>query len=51
MIQDVVSDLQSELGYTKEDAQNMIYYGGLKIYSAMDSSAQEMAENAVAKRP
>ena len=48
MIQDVVSDLQSELGYTKEDAQNMIYYGGLKIYSAMDSSAQEMAENAVA---
>ena len=24
MIQDVVSDLQSELGYTKEDAQNMI---------------------------
>ena len=26
----------------------MIYYGGLKIYSAMDSSAQEMAENAVA---
>ncbi len=48
MIQDVVSDLQSELGYTKEDAQNMIYYGGLKIYSAMDSSAQEMAEKAVA---
>ena len=48
MIQDVVADLQSELGYTKEDAQNMIYYGGLKIYSAMDSSAQEMAENVVA---
>lgn len=48
MIQDVVSDLQSELGYTKEDAQNMIYYSGLKIYSAMDSSAQEMAEKAVA---
>lgn len=48
MIQDVVADLQSELGYTKEDAQNMIYYGGLKIYSAMDSTAQELAESAVA---
>lgn len=47
MIQDVVADLQSELGYTKEDAQNMIYYGGLKIYSAMDSNAQEMAQKAV----
>ncbi len=48
MLQDVVSDLQTKLGYTEEDAWNMIYYGGLKIYSAMDEAVQDMAETTVA---
>lgn len=47
MIQDVVADLQSELGYGEKEAQDMIYYGGLKIYSAMDADTQNMAEQAV----
>ncbi len=47
MLQDIVTDLQKELNCTEKDARNMIYYGGLKIYSAMDENTQNLAESTV----
>ncbi len=44
VIDDVVSDLVAERGYTRDLASHMIYTGGLKIYTAMDRSVQELLE-------
>ncbi len=40
---DVLNALQNE-GYSKEEAQALLYSGGLKIYSTMDVSAQRILE-------
>ncbi|MBM7613539.1 transglycosylase domain-containing protein [Alkaliphilus hydrothermalis] len=40
---DVMAGLQNE-GYTKEEAQAMLYSGGLRIYSTMDVRAQNILE-------
>ena len=39
----LVSDLQ-ELGYSEADAKKLIYGGGLKIYSTVNSQMQEIAD-------
>lgn len=44
VISQIVSDLQNELGYTREYANRMIYYGGLRIYMAVDDRIQTIAE-------
>lgn len=41
----VVNDLQEELGYTKSYAQRMLYYGGLRIYMAVDNNIQGIVED------
>ncbi len=41
----VVDDLIKENGYSKEEAQNMLYTGGLQIYSTMDINLQAKVEN------
>ena len=38
----VIEDLMEEYGKTKEDAANMVYTKGLKIYSTLDSKAQDV---------
>ena len=43
-IEDVIDDLVSEKGYTREHASRLIYTGGLKIYTAMDHEIQELLE-------
>jgi len=40
-----VEALVKRLGYTKEEAQNKLFTGGLKIYSTMDVSLQRQLEN------
>ncbi len=40
---DVVTALEN-VGYSKEEAQSMLYNGGLKIYSTMDVRAQTILE-------
>ena len=40
-INDVISDLQTEYGYSRSMASIMIYTGGLKIYTAMDKDVQD----------
>jgi len=44
VIEQVTQDLVSEYGISRSDAQNMIYTGGLKIYTTLDSSIQSIVE-------
>ncbi len=44
LIEDVIEDLMEEYGYTRTYATNMVYFGGLKIYSAEDPSQQQKVE-------
>ncbi|MDD6310459.1 MAG: transglycosylase domain-containing protein [Firmicutes bacterium] len=43
-IKQVTDDFVSELGMNETDAQNLIYTGGLKIYTTMDSDIQKIME-------
>ncbi len=42
----VLNDLIVKAGYTKEEAENELYKGGLKIYSTMDLEMQQKVEKA-----
>lgn len=44
MFEDIINDLSSNLGISKDSAQEMLYTQGLQIYSAMDMKAQRIAE-------
>ena len=44
VVEDVIRDLMEEYGYTYNYAANMVYYGGLSIYSAEDPSLQKSVE-------
>ncbi len=50
VIDSVIKDLVDKLGYTKADATKMIYYGGLKIYSAVNLGVQETLEKVYSTR-
>ena len=45
IIDDVTADLMEKYGYTKHQASNKIYSGGLKIYSCMDAYIQSVMEH------
>ena len=40
VIEDVIADLMEQYDYTYSYAQNLVYYGGLNIYSAEDPETQ-----------
>ena len=44
VIEDVIDDLVKAKGYSRELASNLIYTGGLKIYTAMDIEIQSLLE-------
>ncbi len=44
VIESVIADLQEQYGYSYAQAENMIYYGGLRIYSWEDLSVQSAME-------
>lgn len=44
LIDQVMEDLQNELGYTQTQAQNMIYSGGLSIYTTQNSTIQDIVD-------
>ncbi len=44
VIEDVLADLQTEKGYTRQVALKMLYSGGLKIYSSVDINVQKKLE-------
>ena len=43
-LQTVINDLMDQNGYSYEEASNLVYNGGLQIYTTMDSQAQEVIE-------
>ncbi|MCR4925162.1 MAG: penicillin-binding protein [Clostridiales bacterium] len=45
VIDSVVEDLKEKYNYTTAQAENKIYYGGLKIYSAVDLNVQNAMED------
>ncbi len=44
VISQVIADLQEEGGYSKEEATDLVYNGGLQIYTTLDSQAQSVIE-------
>ncbi len=44
VIEEVVADLIEQYGYDKNHAENIVYTGGLSIYSTMDKNIQETME-------
>ncbi len=46
----VINDLVDKLGYTTSEATKMIYYGGLKIYSAVDPNIQKILDDVYSTR-
>ncbi|MDD3173310.1 MAG: transglycosylase domain-containing protein [Herbinix sp.] len=45
LIDQVMEDLQTELGYTQSQASNLIYSGGLSIYTTQDSQVQKICDD------
>ncbi|MBQ2284131.1 MAG: transglycosylase, partial [Clostridia bacterium] len=45
VIDDVITDLQEKLGYTEEQASNLLYRGGLKIYTTQDQKLQKICDS------
>lgn len=44
-IEQLVNDIVAEYGYSRSDAQDLVYTGGLKIYTTMDSRIQGIVED------
>lgn len=47
LIDQVISDMKEELGYTETQAYNALYRGGLTIYSTQDSSMQKICDRVI----
>lgn len=45
VINDIISDLQTQKGYSEEFATQQVYNGGLKIYTTMNNDIQEKMES------
>lgn len=43
-ITQVINDLQEKAGYTYQQASDMVYSGGIQIYTTMDSQAQSVID-------
>ena len=50
VVEQVVEDLCQQEGYTESQALDMIYYGGLKIYTAVDVDVQKQMEEVFTSR-
>ncbi|MEG0763654.1 MAG: transglycosylase domain-containing protein [Oscillospiraceae bacterium] len=50
VIEDVVSDMQTQLGLTREEATRMLYNDGLQIYSTIDVKLQNEMERVMRER-
>ncbi|MGN0316358.1 MAG: transglycosylase domain-containing protein [Lachnospira sp.] len=47
VIDQLIDDLMTRKGYTETQATNLIYKGGLKVYTTQDMTMQEIAESIV----
>lgn len=48
VVNDVISDLMTQKGYSNDFATQQVYNGGLKIYSTLDPDIQDIMENVFA---
>ncbi len=44
LVEQIYADLQERLGYTYEQAQRLLYYGGISIYTTQDREIQEIVD-------
>lgn len=44
VVEQVYADLQSKLGYTQEQAQQLLFYGGISIFTTQDREIQEIVD-------
>lgn len=47
LIEQLIDDLMTQKGYTETQATNLIYKGGLQVYSTQDTSMQEIADSTI----
>lgn len=47
LIDQVINDLQEQKGYTQTQAYNMLYSGGLSIYTTQDSAMQSICDEEI----
>jgi penicillin-binding protein 1A len=47
LIEELIDDLMTQKGYTETQATNLIYKGGLQVYSTQDTSMQEIADSVI----
>ena len=47
LITEVIDDLQTKCGYSETQAQNLLYSGGLEIYTTQDPDIQEIVDEEV----
>ena len=45
VVNDVISDLQTQKGYSEDFATQQVYNGGMKIYATIDVDIQDIMEN------
>ncbi|MGB4658437.1 MAG: transglycosylase domain-containing protein, partial [Mobilitalea sp.] len=45
LIEQLMEDLQTQLGYTQAQASNLIYTGGLQIYTTQESDIQKICDD------
>ncbi len=50
VVDQVIADLQKEYNYDNQEAWRKVYYGGLKIYAAVDLNVQKIVEDAYENR-
>lgn len=44
LVEQVISDMQTKLGYTYEQASNLLYYGGISIYTTQEREIQDIVD-------
>ncbi len=47
LIEQLIDDLMTQKGYTETQATNLIYKGGLQVYSTQDMAMQEIADTTI----
>lgn len=47
VIEQLMADLQTQKGYSKLQASNLIYSGGLQVYTTQDTAMQEIADSVI----
>lgn len=50
VIEQVIEDLQTELGYSETQANNLLYRGGLSIYTTQDEEMQEICDSVISDK-